>query len=81
MSEPIIPQKSPFVQAVQPGTYFWCACGRSATQPFCDGAQRYKLHAEESGNHGSSDGRLVWMQTFAERNILRWLTCPVVNDI
>lgn len=19
-------------------TYYWCACGRSATQPFCDGA-------------------------------------------
>ena len=20
--------------------YFWCACGRSATQPFCDGSHR-----------------------------------------
>lgn len=21
-------------------TYYWCACGRSATQPFCDGAHK-----------------------------------------
>ena len=20
--------------------YFWCACGRSATQPYCDGSHR-----------------------------------------
>lgn len=23
-----------------PGTYFWCACGRSSRQPFCDGSHR-----------------------------------------
>jgi CDGSH-type Zn-finger protein len=23
-----------------PGTYFWCACGRSSKQPFCDGSHR-----------------------------------------
>lgn len=23
---------------LQPGTYFWCACGLSANQPFCDGS-------------------------------------------
>lgn len=21
-------------------TYYWCACGRSKTQPFCDGSHR-----------------------------------------
>ena len=35
---PLVPQKSPIVQKVSPGTYAWCACGRSAAQPFCDGA-------------------------------------------
>jgi CDGSH-type Zn-finger protein len=40
MNEPVIAQKSPFVQKVEPGTYFWCACGRSKSQPFCDGSHK-----------------------------------------
>jgi CDGSH-type Zn-finger protein len=28
------------MQEVEPGTYFWCSCGKSATQPFCDGAHK-----------------------------------------
>ncbi len=24
----------------EPGTYFWCACGKSAKQPFCDGSHK-----------------------------------------
>jgi CDGSH iron-sulfur domain-containing protein 3 len=40
MIEPITYQKSPIVQKVAPGTYWWCACGRSKTQPFCDGAHK-----------------------------------------
>ena len=40
MSEPIVAQKSPFVQKVESGTYFWCACGWSKSQPFCDGSHR-----------------------------------------
>jgi CDGSH-type Zn-finger protein len=39
MSEPRIAQKAPYPVEVQAGRkYFWCACGRSAKQPFCDGA-------------------------------------------
>ena len=33
-----IPQRSPYVQEVEPGTYHWCRCGRSKDQPFCDGS-------------------------------------------
>jgi CDGSH-type Zn-finger protein len=25
---------------LQPGTYYWCACGRSQNQPFCDGSHK-----------------------------------------
>lgn len=38
MAEPQIPQKLPIVEKAEPGTYWWCACGRSAKQPFCDGS-------------------------------------------
>jgi CDGSH-type Zn-finger protein len=40
MTEPIIYQKSPIVQEAKPGTYWWCACGRSKAQPFCDGSHK-----------------------------------------
>ena len=41
MSEPVIAQKSPFATEVEAGkTYYWCACGKSAKQPFCDGAHK-----------------------------------------
>lgn len=40
MPDPVIAQKSPIVQTVEPGTYWWCTCGRSSTQPFCDGAHK-----------------------------------------
>ncbi len=40
MSEKQIPQKSPYVLELEPGNYAWCACGRSANQPFCDGSHK-----------------------------------------
>ena len=41
MSTPEIPQKAPYPINVEAGkTYYWCSCGRSATQPFCDGAHK-----------------------------------------
>ena len=39
MAEPIAAQKEPYAVEVKAGRrYFWCACGRSAKQPFCDGS-------------------------------------------
>jgi CDGSH-type Zn-finger protein len=35
---PIIARRSAYVLDLEPGTYLWCACGRSSTQPFCDGS-------------------------------------------
>ena len=41
MADPVIAQKSPIPVEVEAGkSYFWCMCGRSATQPFCDGAHQ-----------------------------------------
>lgn len=38
---PVVAQKAPFpVELVAGKTYFWCACGRSQNQPFCDGSHK-----------------------------------------
>jgi len=39
MAKPTSPQKSPYKVKVEEGkTYFWCSCGLSKKQPFCDGS-------------------------------------------
>lgn len=51
----IIAQKAPYAVEVEAGkSYFWCACGKSKNQPFCDGSHKgstfspVKFTAEES---------------------------------
>ena len=39
--EVVIAQKSPYATEVEEGkTYYWCACGGSKNQPFCDGTHK-----------------------------------------
>lgn len=39
--EAVIAKKSPFaVELVEGETCYWCACGRSKSQPFCDGSHQ-----------------------------------------
>ena len=39
MDKPVAAQDGPYETEVEEGkTYVWCACGRSAKQPFCDGS-------------------------------------------
>jgi CDGSH-type Zn-finger protein len=37
MLEPVIAQKEPYAVELELGAYYWCRCGRSKNQPFCDG--------------------------------------------
>lgn len=38
---PIIAQKAPYpVEVTEGKNYFWCACGKSQRQPFCDGSHK-----------------------------------------
>ena len=41
MENPSIPQKKPYKVKVEKGnTYFWCSCGLSLKQPYCDGSHK-----------------------------------------
>jgi CDGSH-type Zn-finger protein len=41
MTEPIVAAKAPSKVALEAGKdYWWCACGRSQKQPFCDGSHK-----------------------------------------
>ncbi len=53
---PVIAAKAPVrVELTAGETYFWCSCGRSKTQPFCDGSHKgtglapLRYTAERSG--------------------------------
>ena len=54
--DPVVAQKGPYqVDLVAGKNYFYCTCGRSAKQPFCDGAHKgtgnepLKFTAESTG--------------------------------
>ena len=54
--EPVVVAKEPVrVELTEGQTYFWCSCGRSKSQPFCDGSHKetglspVRLTAEKSG--------------------------------
>jgi len=39
MDDPVVAQTSPYaVNVVEGRKYFWCSCGKSQKQPFCDGS-------------------------------------------
>ncbi len=55
MATPKMPQPAPYAVDVEAGkNYFWCSCGESSNQPFCDGSHKdteftpVKYTAEES---------------------------------
>ncbi|WMS89185.1 CDGSH iron-sulfur domain-containing protein [Pleionea litopenaei] len=41
MVDPVRASDGPFAVEVEEGkSYFWCACGKSSRQPFCDGSHK-----------------------------------------
>jgi len=40
MDDPVIAAKHSIKLELKKGTYYWCSCGRSVDQPFCDGSHK-----------------------------------------
>ena len=41
MSSPVVASRTPIPVEVEAGkSYWWCTCGKSARQPFCDGSHK-----------------------------------------
>jgi CDGSH-type Zn-finger protein len=58
MSEAVVASKTPNIVPVEENkTYYWCACGLSKSQPFCD------------GSHSSTDIRPVMYKADASKSI------------
>ncbi len=57
MTEPVVAQNSPYEVELEAGTYWWCACGKSKNQPFCDGSHQgtdispVEMKVEEKGTY------------------------------
>ncbi len=40
MDKPVVADTKPIVLDLQAGSYWWCSCGKSAGQPYCDGSHK-----------------------------------------
>jgi len=40
METPKIAKKGPYVLAVDASSFYWCSCGKSNNQPYCDGSHK-----------------------------------------
>jgi CDGSH-type Zn-finger protein len=59
MAEPLSPALGPNAVELAPGDYWWCACGRSRSQPFCDGS--HKLTEFKPLKFSVTEVQRVWL--------------------
>jgi len=59
MTTPVCAQKTPYPLDLNAGTYWWCACGRSKNQPFCDGS--HKASEFSPCQFTLSESQKVWL--------------------
>lgn len=62
MEEPVIAGLRSIKLETELGIYFWCACGRSKTQPFCD------------ASHKESSFQPLRVE-ITEKKLVKWCAC------
>ena len=72
MSEAVVAAKAPAGVDLEPGTYWWCACGRSTKQPFCDGSHKgcgispMKVEIAEAGKYWMCQCKATLKQPYCD---------------
>lgn len=72
MDSPVIADKKPVILDLEPGTYYWCSCGRSKKQPFCDGSHKgsgfepLKFDVKEKGRHALCNCKITKTPPFCD---------------
>ena len=57
-------KKEPIAVDTKPGeNYVWCACGKSADQPFCDGAHKADKSLPKPLPYKAETDKTVWFCT------------------
>jgi len=67
MADPKIASKKPIVIEMEPGTYWWCACGHAVKQPFCD------------GSHNGTEFSPMSVE-IKQKMRIAWCTCKYSNN-
>lgn len=67
MTDPKIADNQPKLMKMKPGTYYWCSCGKSDNQPFCD------------GSHAGSEFNPIPIKIEQEKEVW-WCMCKHSNN-
>lgn len=76
MSKPHIAATTPFAIDVEKGKdYYWCACGLSKSQPFCDGS--HKGGEFVPTNYSADESKTVYFAAASKARTARFATARI----